>query len=126
MSKTAVTILRLRERATLDWLVSTFGFTVSEVTPPEGDELHHAQLTYGTSVLMASATGGRLDQAPGYASVYLTLETDAEVDAVFAKAIAAGAASVLPPEDMPYGGRNATVRDPDGNTWSVGSYQPSV
>ncbi len=26
--------------------------------------------------------------------------------------------------DEEYGGRNATVRDPEGNLWSFGSYRP--
>ncbi len=51
MSKQVVGILRLEHRSTLDWLANTFGFALSEVTPPEGEELHHAQLTYGTSTM---------------------------------------------------------------------------
>lgn len=125
MSTQIVPILRLADRATLDWLVDAFGFTPSEVTPPEGDTLQHAQLTWGDSVLMASTPGGRVEQAAGQASLYLTVETDAAVDAAYERAMAAGATSVLAPEDQPYGGRNATVRDPEGNAWSIGSYQPT-
>lgn len=124
MSKQIVGILRLEHRSTLDWLANTFGFALSQVTPPEGDDLQHAQLTYGTSVLMASQ-GGRVEQDTGKASTYLTVATDQEVDQGYARAIAAGADSILEPENQPYGGRNATVSDPEGNVWSIGSYQPT-
>lgn len=124
MPKQSYAILRLANRSTLDWLASAFDFTLSEVTPHEGEELQHAQLTWGDGVLMAS-TGGRIDQPTGSSSVYLSVETDAEVDAAYARAVAAGATSILDPEDQPYGGRNATVADPEGNVWSVGSYQPT-
>ena len=124
MTQQSIAILRLAHRSTLDWLVDAFGLVASEVTPPEGAELQHAQLTWGDGILMAS-TGGRIDQTPGHASIYLTVDTDADVDAAYERATAAGATSVLEPEDQPYGGRNATVRDPEGNVWSVGSYQPA-
>lgn len=124
MSKQSIPILRLADRATFAWLVDAFGFLPSEVSPADGDELQHGQLNWGEAILMAS-TGGKVDQQPGQASVYLTVDTDAEVDAAYERAVAAGATSVLRPEDQPYGGRNATVRDPEGNWWSVGSYQPT-
>jgi uncharacterized glyoxalase superfamily protein PhnB len=31
----------------------------------------------------------------------------------------AGASSLEPPSDMPYGDRRATVRDPSGNVWQI-------
>lgn len=119
-----ITVLRLRERATLDWLERAFGFALSEVTPSDDDGLSHAQLRWGDDWLMAS-TGGRIEQPTGAASIYLTVATDAEVDAIFERATAEGATTILAPEDMPYGGRNATVVDPEGNVWSVGSYRPA-
>ncbi|MDO9354661.1 MAG: VOC family protein [Solirubrobacteraceae bacterium] len=120
----AITVLRLRERATLDWLERAFGFALSEVTEGDDGGLAHAQLRWGDSWLMAS-TGGRIDQPTGAASVYLTVADDEDVDAAYTRAMAEpGAVSVLEPEDMPYGGRNASIADPDGNVWSVGSYHP--
>ena len=37
-------------------------------------------------------------------------------------ALAAGASVLHEPEDQDYGGRTATVRDPEGNVWSMGTY----
>ncbi len=48
-----------------------------------------------------------------------------EPDAVFDAAVAAGAAVQRPMVDNDYGGRGGSVLDPEGNHWSIGSYQPS-
>jgi len=40
-----------------------------------------------------------------------------DVDALYERALKAGAVSVLPPTDQPYGDRNAWVRDPFDNMW---------
>lgn len=125
MSKQIIGILPLEQRATLTWLADAFGFGLQEVTPPEGDELQHAQLVYGDGVMMAS-TSSRWEHLPGKLSTYLTVATDADVDAAWARAVAVGAETLMEPEDQPYGGRNATVRDPEGNLWSIGSYHPDV
>lgn len=43
----------------------------------------------------------------------------ADVDAVFAQAIAAGATAVREPEDQFYGDRAAVIEDPFGHAWSL-------
>jgi uncharacterized glyoxalase superfamily protein PhnB len=125
MSKQIIGILPLEQRATLTWLADAFGFGLTEVTPAEGDELQHAQLIYGDDVMMAS-TVSRWERTPGKLSTYLTVATDDDVDAAWARAVAVGAETLMEPEDQPYGGRNATVKDPEGNLWSIGSYHPDV
>ena len=45
--------------------------------------------------------------------------TSAEVDAVFAKAIAAGAGPLRRPERTDYGGYRGYFSDPDGHAWEV-------
>jgi PhnB protein len=40
-------------------------------------------------------------------------------DEVFARALVAGATSVMQPGDRPYGERNGGVKDPAGNTWWI-------
>ncbi|MFE6650103.1 VOC family protein, partial [Nocardioides sp. NPDC057772] len=58
----------------------------------------------------------------GVSSAYLITD---DPDAVFDKAVAAGATVDRPMVDQDYGGRGGTVIDPEGNSWSFGSYQPS-
>jgi uncharacterized glyoxalase superfamily protein PhnB len=123
MSKKVIPIVRLKDRHTLEWLVDAFGFTADEVTPDDRGGLLHAQLAFGEDFIMLSTVGSD-DQPTGVSGMYLTVDTDAEVDDAYARALVVGAQSVREPADMPYGGRNMTVRDPEGNRWSVGSYKP--
>ena len=61
-------------------------------------------------------TGGRVT-----ASAYVIID---EVDAHCARAVAAGAELVMPPEDQPHGGRLYLCRDLEGHLWCFGSYDP--
>jgi uncharacterized glyoxalase superfamily protein PhnB len=47
-----------------------------------------------------------------------------DADAVYARAQAAGATIVRPLQQMEYGSREFTVSDPEGHSWSVGTYDP--
>ena len=42
-----------------------------------------------------------------------------DANAVYRRAIAAGAVSLEDPRDTPYGDRRAMVRDPFGNVWQI-------
>jgi uncharacterized glyoxalase superfamily protein PhnB len=57
---------------------------------------------------------------PGMSSIYVV--TDAP-DALFDRATAAGAEVVRGLRDEDYGSRGFTVRDPEGNLWSFGTYR---
>ncbi len=76
----------------------------------------------------ASAEDAGTGPQPGYqrrvgaAACYCVVDTDDEVDAVYARAVAAGATGVQRPQNPPYGGRDCLVRDAEGNQWSFGSY----
>lgn len=56
---------------------------------------------------------------PGTAAAYLVCD---DCDAVFERAVSAGASVLRQPQDQDYGGRTAAFRDPEGNVWSVGTY----
>jgi len=58
-------------------------------------------------------------RAPGNDAVYLVCE---DPDALFARATAAGAEVVRPLKDEDFASRGFTVRDPEGNLWSFGTY----
>jgi uncharacterized glyoxalase superfamily protein PhnB len=47
-----------------------------------------------------------------------------DADAVYARAKAADATIVREIQDTDYGSREFTVNDPDGHSWSVGTYDP--
>ena len=48
----------------------------------------------------------------------------ADVDGHHDRAVAAGAGILIPLVDQDYGGRGYSCRDPEGQVWSFGSYDP--
>jgi uncharacterized glyoxalase superfamily protein PhnB len=72
-----------------------------------------AELRIGDSLLMISGAGER-DLFPAFLYVYVD-----DADAVYERAIAAGASTIEPPLDTPYGDRRAMVRDPFGNVFQI-------
>ena len=45
-----------------------------------------------------------------------------DVDAVYARAVAAGATGVMPPMDMFWGDRYCQVEDPFGHVWAIATH----
>jgi PhnB protein len=80
-----------------------------------------SQMKIGDSIVMVSGVTGFVPSAPAY--LYLYIE---DCDAVYARALAAGATSLEAPEDLHYGDRRATIRDPEGNVWQIGTHKENV
>jgi uncharacterized glyoxalase superfamily protein PhnB len=79
-------------------------------------ELHDdrpAEMRIGDSLVMVSGAGPR-EAFPAFLYVYVD-----DADAIYKKALAAGATSVEEPSDLPYGDRRAMVRDRFGNVWQI-------
>lgn len=49
-----------------------------------------------------------------------------DVDAAFARALAAGATQVRPVEDQFYGDRSGTLKDPFGYQWTIATHIEDV
>ena len=110
--------------AAIEFLESAFGLEPHEVYEGKGGKVDHAQLSFGGQLLMLSSTGAGnpiFDQGAGTTSVYLAVE---EVDALHDRAAQAGAEIVMPLTDQEYGSRDFVARDPEGNLWCFGTYQP--
>jgi RimJ/RimL family protein N-acetyltransferase/predicted enzyme related to lactoylglutathione lyase len=72
--------------------------------------------------VLARWTGGpavRLIRAPGRPGTSVSMQVGDDVDGLVASAVAAGWRVVEPPEDQPWGTRDATLADPDGNRVSL-------
>ena len=118
-------------RSAIDWLCAAFDFTRQLVVPGEGDTIAHAQLTFGTGMIMLGSAGddefGKLQaplanpQGPVSQSPYIVIS---DVDAHHQRALRNGAVIVMAPADQDYGGRAYACRDPEGNLWNFGSYDP--
>ena len=61
------------------------------------------------------------DSKPGFSGVTLAhnLSSEANVDALYARMTAAGAAGVKKPEKAFWGGYSGYVADPDGHLWEI-------
>lgn len=102
--------------AEIAFLTLAFGASETQCHRREDGAVMHAELQIGDSLVMLGEAGK--DVEPRAAAIYLWV---ADVDATYARALAAGATSESAPADMPYGHRNAGVLDPNGVTWWIGS-----
>ena len=113
--------------AAIDFLVDGLEFRLTARYPEAGDLVDHAELMRGDGMVMLGSAGAAELEIPlGGASVYLIVNSDDEVDRLHRRAMDAGATTVIAPRSEDYGGRGASVRDAEGNTWSIGSYRPDV
>jgi PhnB protein len=99
----------------MDFVRDAFGAVeLLRVARPDGT-VQHAEVRIGDSVV---EIGDRGDAPPSPGAIHLYVE---DADAVYARALAGGAVSVVGPTDMPYGDREADVEDPSGNRWYIGT-----
>jgi PhnB protein len=87
---------------------------IFRVPRPGSDLIMHAELRIADSMVeLADATA---EFKPRASSNILYVP---DVDAVFERAVTAGATSLSAPTDRPYGDREGAVKDPAGNTWYI-------
>ena len=89
-------------------------------TRPDGT-IMHAQVRIGDSTIMMGEIWG--DFQAKTAALYLYVP---DTDALYRRAVAAGATSIMEPMDMFYGDRNAGVRDFAGNEWWIATHIEDV
>ena len=113
-------------QAAIDFLERAFGFGRLNVYAGDDGAVHHGEVRIGDDVLMLGSTGQgdpRFDQGAGKTSIYLVVD---DPDGRYSRAKEAGARIERELEDMDYGSREFTARDPEGNLWSFGTYRPQV
>lgn len=117
--------------AAMDWLCNVLGFTRHAVFPGPDNTVNHAELTLNGGMIMLGSQKddeyGRGFKSPSELGGFETRSTYIVVpdaDAVYIRAQAAKAQIVRPIEDTHYGSREFSLRDPEGHSWSVGTYDP--
>ena len=102
----------------IPFLENAFGGVVQGHVPtsPEGHVLH-ATVQIGDNTLEVDEAHGEFQPMP----CHLHLHVD-DADAMYARALRAGASSIDAPSDKPYG-RSGGVKDPFGNSWYMTSAQ---
>lgn len=116
--------------AALDWLARAFGFETTMRYDDDNGEVAHAEARLGDAAIIVFSDAGAgydrpapRDEAVGQ-GMYLAVGTNAEVDAVWERALAASATPVWKPEETEWGNYRCRVRDPEGYEWSFGTHKP--
>src|SRR5713226_3811654 len=113
----------------MDFYARAFGARETYHMPTPDGRIAHAEMQIGDSVLMlADESPERGSKSPETyggtpAGIFLYV---ADVDAAFARAVAAGATGQAEPTDMFWGDRFATLRDPFGHDWSIATHVEDV
>jgi uncharacterized glyoxalase superfamily protein PhnB len=101
----------------IEFLRNAFGAVeVVRHDSPEGAVLH-AKVRIGDTIV---ELGEAHDQWQGLKSMVYMYVPD--VDAAYERALRAGATSLMPPADQPYGDRSAGVEDEFGHQWYMATH----
>jgi len=120
---TAVTPYLIVENAAgmLDFLATAFGAVERLRVPMPGGGIGHAEVEIDGAALMVSDTIPEYPTTSTHIHLYVT-----DVDAVYSRAIQAGATSDAAPEDQFYGDRMARITDPHGNRWAIATHVKDI
>ena len=105
---------------TIDWYVKALGAKELRRSAGPDGKIMHAELTIGSSLFIVNDAmmGSKGPKAYGGspASWWVYVE---DCDALFKKAVAAGAKVQMPMEDQFWGDRAGAIIDPEGFTWWI-------
>jgi len=105
----------------IEFVQKAFGAEVlMKMTQPDGS-VGHTEVRIGDSVVMISSARDQWKAIPTMLYLYV-----ADADAVYGKALEAGATSVQPMQDQFYGDRSGGVRDVSGNYWYIATHQEDM
>ena len=115
--------------AAIDFYCSVLGASERMRMPMPNGRIGHAELELGDSLLMLADENPDMDiRGPaslGGAPVSMHLYVE-DADAVFARALDAGAKALRPLEDRFYGDRSGQFEDPFGHRWDVSTHVEDV
>lgn len=113
-------------RKAIDFYKKAFGAKENYAMPtPDGKGIMHAEVRIGDCLVMMSDEHPKeqCKSAESYGgspiNFYLYVEN---VDAAFSRALEAGAVSQMPLQDMFWGDRVGSVKDPFGYSWMIATH----
>jgi len=113
----------------LTFYQQAFGATELIRMPGPNGKLMHAEIRIGDSVLMLADDfpeyGSRGPRALQGSAVTIHLYVE-DADALWNRALAAGATALMPLGDMVWGDRYGMLVDPFGHHWSIATHQRDV
>jgi PhnB protein len=115
--------------AAIEFYGKVFGATERMRMPAPDGRIGHAELQIGDAVIMLAdefpEMGAQSPKAIGGSPVTIMVYVE-DVDAVFDRAVNAGAKVLQPVEDKFYGDRSGQFEDPFGHRWSVETHIEDV
>src|ERR1035438_8051576 len=93
---------------------------IVRMSMPDGS-IGHAEMRIGNSMIMLGEARDQFKAMPTTLNLYLE-----DVDAAYARALAAGATAASEPKNQFYGDRSGGVRDMCGNHWYVATHIEDV
>jgi uncharacterized glyoxalase superfamily protein PhnB len=113
-------------RKAIDFYKRAFGAQERFAMPgPDGKGVMHAEVLIGDSIIMMGEENPhepcKSAETIGGSPVSFYIYMD-NVDEAFRTALAAGAKTLMPVEDMFWGDRVGTVQDPFGYSWSLATH----
>src|SRR6185503_11480143 len=114
-------------RKAIDWYKKALGAEEGYVSTGPDGKVMHAAIRIGESYLMLhdEMMGTKSARALGGSPIELWLYVD-DCDAVFKKAVDAGAQAKVPIADQFWGDRWGVFADPFGLTWSVATHKEDL
>jgi PhnB protein len=112
----------------IEFYSRVFGAEETVRMPGPNGRIMHAEVKIGDSMLMLSDEnpdrGAVAPSGKGRSASLMFYTTD--VDAVFKRAIDAGASSIEAPTDMFWGDRMGNLMDPFGHQWAIATHKEDV
>jgi uncharacterized glyoxalase superfamily protein PhnB len=105
----------------IDFMIKAFGGKQTRCHKMPDGTIAHAEVTIGDSMVMIGNSGEQWQALK--AAIHLYVE---DVDAVYRRALSAGATSERAPSDQMYGDRSAGVKDIAGNLWWLATHIEDV
>jgi PhnB protein len=105
----------------IDFAKQAFGATEVFLSKRPDGSVQHAEIKIGDSIVMMGEGGEGGKVFLGMLHLYME-----DGDAVYQRAIAAGAKSLREPTDQPYGDRMSGVEDSFGNQWWIATHVEDV
>jgi PhnB protein len=111
----------LRAEPVINFLKRAFGAReIAKYASPDG-VVHHAEIRVGDSMVEMGEAHGKYQPMPTMFYLYVP-----DCDAVYQRALQAGATSIAEPADQPYGDRSGGVKDAFGNQWYIATHIKDV
>ena len=112
-------------RKAIEFYKKAFGAKERHVMPgPDGKGVMHAEIKIGDSIMMMADENSMVKSAESLGSTpvkfYVYVE---DVDSSFKKAVEAGSKVEMPVQDMFWGDRMGSLKDPFGYCWSLATHK---